>query len=186
MTTLVFAGVGASSYLANEVGVDAAAGRAGPGNTVASGVTPDGSIWTLTSGDSPTWSESSSSDSITEATHCFGLSTGRWNGRSETCHDVPDNPRTWLHIQSLAGSGDEDAVIYGEVSKAIKEIEITLKSGEVLTPDVINASDSPYSYFVSFVASDARGTIVIYESGRKAVNERRFTLHGDELGEDAP
>lgn len=186
MATIVLVGATASNHLTDDLSSDAAAGGERSGTTVASGAAPGGSTWTLTSGDSPTWSDSSSSDSTNEPTQCFGLSTDL--GRSETCHDVPESSGNWLHVQivPLTDPDENGAAIYGELSKVTERIEIRLRSGELLTPDVIHTTDRPYSYFVSFLDSDAKGTIVTYDRDGTFVNEREFILDRGELEEDAP
>ena len=183
VATMVVAGVGAVGRLARgPAEIRPAAGAALSANTVASGVTPEGSTWTLTSGSASDWSTETAKGFADQEGHCFGLTAGREDGRSDTCHAVPDDIDTWLHLESarlVNGAGDTaGSALYGEVSKRVTAIKITLRSGEVISPDVIEAPNMPYAYFVAFLDSQARGKVAAYDGEGEVVDDSRFTLDG--------
>lgn len=188
VATMVVAGVGVGGRLASEdTAIRPAAGAVQSSDTVASGVTPDGSTWTLTSGPASEWSTDTAKGFTDQEGHCFGLTAGSQDGRSDTCHAVPDDIDNWLYLESarmVSAAGDTaGSALYGEVSERVTAIKITLRSGEVISPDVVESSNMPYAYFVAFLDSQARGKVAAYDGEGQLVNDSLFILDGGHLSE---
>ena len=188
VAAIAFLGVGVLAQVdADTRRIDPAAGAAGSANAIASGTTPGGATWTLSSAPASQWTTSTAEGFGDEGAHCFGLSAGADNGKSATCHARPDNIDKWLHLEStrLAENGrGAGAALYGEVSKRVKSIEITLASGRVLTADVIDAADAPYTYFVTFLDAEAEGNVAAYDDNEKLVMRSDFMLERGGLTDD--
>lgn len=144
-------------------------------SVVASGTAPDGSTWKLSSFEDPSGFE------------CFGFSTDGSGGSSETCHAVPPDRSTWLHIDAarLINRDNTDAggALFGEVSKTVTQIVVRLDSGQVVTPELVSAPGRPYDYFIAFLEPNVTGVLTTYDNEGGAVYERRFILDGGLLGD---
>ena len=91
--------------------------------------------------------------------------------------------RFFEDLSEAQAASEMGGAIYGEVAKETAEIKITLQTGDTLRPEVIQAPDRPYSYFVSFFDSKADGMIAIYNNEGSMINERTFTLRSGQFGE---
>lgn len=187
LAAIAFMGVGVIAQVgADTPQIDPAAGPAGSPNTIASGSTPGGATWTLSSAPASQWPTSTAEGFHEEGAHCFGFSGGPADGRSADCHAMPEDMDAWLHLGSanvIVSNGDRGAALYGEVSKRVETIEITLASGRILTTDVIDSSDGPYAYFVAFLDDHAKGEVAAYDSGN-LVSRRDFILDRGGLTEE--
>lgn len=190
VAAIAFMGVGVIAQVdADTHRIDPAAGPAGSPNAIASGTTPGGATWTLSSAPASQWATSTAEDLQGEGAHCFGFSGGPVDGRSESCHAMPDDIGTWLHLGGanvIVSNGDRGGALYGEVSNQVTAIEITLRSGQVFRPEIIDAPKTPYRYFVAFMDPQARGKVAAYDAQGNLVNARQFLLDRGALGDQSP